>query len=89
MTFRHGIGLDSRLMELSAQVKAPGPNSGLRELRRVPLTEVAAAVKAGDAELAEALRRITPRDGVGFSVAPSDSAPVRDPRRTADRLSVA
>lgn len=37
--------------------------SGLRDLRAVPLADIAAAAKAGDAALEEAVCRIAPRDG--------------------------
>lgn len=37
--------------------------SDLRDLRDIPLADVAAAVKAGDQALEETLRRIAPHDG--------------------------
>lgn len=48
--------------------------SGVTSRLRVPLTEVAAAVKAGDASLAESLRRIAPRDGSNVPVAAFNSS---------------
>lgn len=37
--------------------------SDLRDLRDIPLAQVAAAAQAGDAALEETLRRIAPQDG--------------------------
>lgn len=51
-----------------------GLTSHLRDLRAVPLADVAAAVRDGDAGLAESLRRIAPRDGAGVPVAAFNSS---------------
>ena len=56
----------------SAQAhSAPGLTSDLPDLRAVPLTAVAEAVRSGTAELDETLRRIAPRDGTRLLVAAS------------------
>lgn len=48
--------------------------SDLPDLSRIPLADVAAAVKAGDAALVESLRRIAPRDGANVPVAAFNSS---------------
>lgn len=58
----------------TTEEQASGLTSDLRDLRHTPLAEVAAAVKAGDASLATALRRIAPRDGANLPVAAFNSA---------------
>jgi FXSXX-COOH protein len=61
-------------MEASTEERASGLTSDLRDLRATPLAEIAEAVKAGDASLAESLRRIAPRDGSNLPVAAFNSA---------------
>lgn len=58
----------------TAEESASGLISNQRNLRDVSLAEVAAAVKAGDASLAESLRRIAPRDGANVPVAAFNSS---------------
>jgi FXSXX-COOH protein len=61
-------------MTKTPEEQASGLTSRLRDLSGVPLADVAAAVKAGDAGIAESLRRIAPRDGAGVPVAAFNSS---------------
>jgi FXSXX-COOH protein len=45
------------------QSSTPGLTSDLRDLRDVPLADVAESARAGEAALEETLRRIAPQDG--------------------------